>query len=160
MKQEIWKEIPGFDKYLLSENGNVKSFKYKQPRILKPFDDGKGYLKVKLRKEGVSKNFSIHKLVAIVFLKHIPQGHKEVVDHIDNDKRNNHFSNLNLITQRENASKDRKNGSSKYIGVCLDKRRGNWFSQIRIKNKHKFLGYFNSEEEASFAYQNALKQIE
>ena len=55
----------------------------------------------------------------MAFFGHVPGGYKIVVDHIDNNRLNNHVSNLQLITQRENSSKDRKNGTSQYTGVVF-----------------------------------------
>ena len=65
------------------------------------------YFMVGLSKEGKTKSCSIHQLVAIAFLNHIPDGHNVVVDHINSDTRDNRVSNLQLITQIENVKKPR-----------------------------------------------------
>ena len=41
-------------------------------------------------------------------------------------------------------------------GYRLDKRDNKWNARIRINGKQISLGYFNTEEEASLAYQNAV----
>jgi len=90
-----------------------------------------------------------------------PDGtHKIVVDHINGIRSDNRLENLQLITNLENSSKDRKNGSSKYTGVTWSKDNSKWKSTINVNNKNISLGYFTSEEEASEYYQNALKAIE
>jgi hypothetical protein len=83
-----------------------------------------------------------------------------VVDHIDNNPLNNCLSNLQLITHRENISKDRKNKSSKYTGVYFDSKTKKWISTIKNNREKINLGYFENEKEASEYYQNALKSIE
>jgi ribosomal protein L15E len=73
----------------------------------------------------------------MAFLNHTPCGYKIVVDHIDNNiKTDNRLENLQLITQRENVSKDIKNTSSKYIGVCWHKKAKKWRSSIQINGKY------------------------
>lgn len=157
--KEIWKDVPGYENcYLVSHNGCVKSIKFNDHVILKN-DLVRGYKCVRLSKNGKAKRFLVHQLVAMAFLEHKPCGHKLVVDHIDNDKTNNYFLNLQIISQRDNASKDRKGGVSKYLGVFRDNRDNKWFSSISINNKNKYLGRFNTELEASKAYQKELKTI-
>ena len=101
----------------------------------------------------------VSQLIAIAFLNHKPCGNKMVVDHIDTNKLNNKLYNLQVITNRENTSKDRKNGSSKYLGVSWNKSNKNWSATILINGKPKYLGSFTNEKEASQAYQNELKNL-
>lgn len=156
---EEYRDIPDYDGlYQVSNLGNVKSLKNNKERILKPSKNR--YLKVVLSKNDKNKTYTIHQLVAITFLNHKPDGTlKIIVDHKDNNNLNNRLDNLQLISQRENSSKDRKGGSSKYTGVYWDKRDSKWVSQLLINNKHKNLGYFDNEIEAADAYQIALKKL-
>jgi len=160
---EVWKDIPNYEgMYQVSDLGRVKSLKRKgckNDKILKNNTDNYGYLNVNLSKNKVLKTFKVHKIVAIMFLGHEPNGHKIVVDHIDNDKSNNKLSNLQLITQRENLSKDCKDCASKYIGVSWSKASNKWLSRILINGKPKFLGSFIDELDAAEAYQKELKKI-
>ena len=171
MENEIWKDIPGYEGlYQVSNLGRVKSldrvvphdrygeFKLKG-RVLKPSPTTNGYLKLDLCKYGTIKTTTVHKLVALTFLNHEPCGMKEVVDHIDNDKTNNRLDNLQLITSRENVSKDKTGCTSKYIGVHWHKRMKKWQASIRVNDKAKYLGYFTDEYEAHLAYQRALNEI-
>ena len=159
---EVWKGIPEFESYQVSNLGNVRSLNYnrtKQTKNLKLKINSRGRRAVNLSKNGINKaNCKVHQLVSMAFLNHKPCGHKIVVDHIDNDKLNNRLYNLQLITSRENSSKDKK-GTSKYTGVHLAKGRKKWRSSIRINGKNKHLGVFTDEKEASQAYQNELKKL-
>lgn len=165
---EIWRDIPDYEgSYQVSDFANVKSLERKswngnmwrniKERILKPTLAGKGYYYVTLHR----RSFKVSVLVAMAFLNHKPCGHKTIVDHKDNIKTNDYLSNLQLITNRKNASKDRFRGnySSKYVGVSLDKDTNKFRARIRNNGKYVHLGLFDIEEEASDAYQDALKDI-
>jgi len=158
--KEIYKDIEGYEGYQVSDLGNVKSFKGKKEKVLKSGVNGRGYLNVNLSKNGKTKNFSVHQLVAMAFLNHVPNGNKGLVcDHIDNDKLNNRLDNLQLISQRLNLSKDKKNCSSSYTGVCWHKRDNKWLSSITINGKLKHLGCFTNELDAHNEYQKALNNL-
>jgi hypothetical protein len=150
---ERFKKITGFLDYQVSDLGRVWSDKSK--KHLKLILDDKGYLCVNLYNCGIKKRKKIHQLVAEAFLNHTPNGYTIVVDHIDNNKKNNRVDNLQLITPRKNSSKDRV-GSSKYTGVSWHKNRLKWQSSIQINGKFKYLGVFESEENARDAYNKAL----
>ena len=156
---EVWKDIPEYEGlYQVSNLGNVISFKRKNIKIIKKILNPKGRFFVNLyNNNGILKSYRISVLIAIAFLNHKPCGHKLVVDHIDNNKINDKLYNLQVITQRQNLSKDKKNGTSKYIGVY--KYGHKWRSEIRINNKKNYLGTFKNEIEASQAYQQELNKI-
>lgn len=170
---EIWKDIPNYGGiYQVSNFGNVKS---KERISLHPIS-GMNNLKGKELKKGLSssgyyivnlfkeKNNTIlvHKLVAISFLNYIPNNRKLVIDHIDGNKLNNNLENLQIITQRENIikSKNKKNDTSKFIGVHFNKRAKKYQSQIYYNNKRIHLGYFNNELDAKNAYIDFIKREE
>lgn len=168
--EEIWKDIPDYEGlYQVSNYGNVKSLSRKmvkgkaiyisKDKILKKSKDSSGYLRVALHKNSNGLQISIHQLVAIAFLNHTPNGYKSkiVIDHIDNNRLNNRLDNLQIISQRENTSKDRKGGASKYVGVSWDKRDSKYQSKIWVNRKYKCLGVFESEYDAHIAYQKALQ---
>tara|TARA_R110000822_G_scaffold296757_1_gene419252 strand:- start:338 stop:850 length:513 start_codon:yes stop_codon:yes gene_type:complete len=168
--KEVFKDIPNYEGiYQVSNLGNVKSLERKvkhfkgglktiKEKILKKDTSSHGYPRVRLAENGENKKFSIHQLVAIAFLNHKPNGYELVVDHIDNNRLNNCVNNLQIITQRENSSKDKK-GTSKYAGVYWCKEIKKWRCQIRILGKLKDLGLFTDEYNAHLAYQEALKNL-
>ena len=163
MGKETFKDIPGYiGLYQVSNFGRIMSLSnnnQRKERILKPSMDGWDYLGVSLCKKGKKKRCKIHQLVVMVFLNHKPDGtHKLVVNHIDFNKLNNNLSNLEIITQRQNTNKKHLKSSSKYTGVCWNNKRKKWKSSISINGKKINLGRFNSEIEASKAYEKALKK--
>ena len=157
---EIYKDIKGYEgMYQVSNLGNVKSLKRKgrkNERLLKHTINSHGYFCVCLCKDKTQRSVKIHQLLAMAFLNHTPNGRKIVVDHIDNNPLNNNLENLQLITFRENLSKDKK-GTSEYTGVSYDKSRDRWRSTITINSKHVHLGRFKTELDAHNEYQKALK---
>ncbi len=169
--KEIWRPVKGYDfAYEVSSFGNVRSLprmrrgapgeiKRVRGRLLKLNLNGVGYRFVILSLNGALKTITVHKLVAMTFLNHVPNGYRLIVDHIDNNKLNNHVDNLQIITQRENTSKDRKGGTSKYIGVSLPKGGNRWVARIWFKGVYEGLGYFKNEIDAANAYKNRLKEI-
>ena len=157
-QREEFRSISGYEGlYEVSNFGNVKSLT--NDKILKPCLGSRGYYMVRVYKDNKGNTMSIHILVAMAFLGHKPDGYKIVVDHIDNNKLNNHVSNLQLISNRENTSKDKKNGTSKYTGVTWYNASNKWLAQIAINSKKKNLGLFETEDEAHEAYQKALKML-
>jgi len=160
MQKEIFKDVPNYEGlYQVSNLGNVKTLGYNKEKILKQFIGSAGYYKVSLTKDKKPKGFDVHKLVAMAFLGHVPDGtNKIVVDHINDIKTDNRVENLQLISNRENSSK-KPRGKSKYVGVYWMVNTNKWGARIRINGKRPFLGYFDTELEAHLAYQKALKEV-
>jgi hypothetical protein len=146
---EEWKNYN--ENYLVSDLGRVRSLFTN--KILTQSKANGGYLKVNLSR----KTISVHKLVAIVWLDHVPNGYIEVVDHINGNPADNKASNLRLITNRENTSKIR--GKSRFVGVHWSKAKSKWQSRILIDGKRHHLGYFDNEIDAGEAYKQKLKSI-
>lgn len=153
---EQWRDIPGYEGlYKVSDLGNVLSVR--KDKNLKPGINSAGYSQVNLYIFGKRKASTVHQLVAMCFLKHESSGSSRVVDHIDNNKMNNNLTNLQIISTRLNCSKDKK-GSSKHTGVCYHRKGDRWVSNIYSGKENIYLGCFKSEDEASKAYQDALKK--
>lgn len=166
MQKEVWKDVPNYlGQYQVSNLGNIKSLsrldssghKLKE-RVLKSAISG-GYLTVVLCKNGITKTFGVHVLVAISFLNHTPNGHTMVVNHINFNKLDNTLNNLEVVTHRENSNHKHLKSSSKYTGVSWHNRVNKWGSSIRVNNKGIYLGYFVNEIDAHNAYQDKLKSL-
>lgn len=155
MGKEIWKDVLGYKgHYLVSNKGRMISLKF--GRRVMVINNTERYPVVNLTINGKSKLKRVHVSIAESFMGHTPSGHKIVVDHIDNNTRNNNIENLQLVSTRENTSR-RKRGKSKYTGVSLGPRDEKWKAEIYINGKPNYLGLFDSEKEASNAYQKRLK---
>jgi hypothetical protein len=115
MKEEIWKDIEGFEGlYQISSFGRVKSLPkkwvmtnnfgtfwvMKDERILSPVISNKGYYVLSLVKNKRKKQFRVHQLVATHFLEN--NGNYNCINHIDGDKLNNNIENLEYCTHSHN----------------------------------------------------------
>ena len=159
MENEIWKPIPNYDGYEVSNYGRVKSLKLGRELILKPKDDFRGYFNIQLWVKNRKKSFKIHQLVAMAFLGHKPNGQNLVVNHINFDKKDNRLENLEIVTQRQNANLKHIKSSSKYTGVTWNKKNKRYRALIVINRYQIYLGGFKDEKIASEHYNIALNNL-
>ena len=107
MEDEIWRDIKNYEGlYQVSNWGRVKSLgndKSRKERILSPGKNTWGYLQINLCREGKYKVYQLHRLVLMTFS---PIENMENLDcnHIDEVKTNNHLSNLEWVTHKENIN--------------------------------------------------------
>lgn len=158
---EVWKDIPDFPGYQVSNTGKVRSFWHKQrkfgthggtervlidtPYELSQSDDGNGYMKVFLQNDYCRRCVKVHRLVAEAFIQR-ESDELDTVDHRKSGrlgKLDNRVTNLRWMTRRKNIQKAYRDG------ICEE----------RIKNQEKSvlvtdlwtnqLIYFNSLHEAA-----------
>jgi len=167
---EIFIDIKGYEGlYQISNLGRVKSLSklvnnrygklsLKKEKILNPTLSN-GYPHLHLCKEGKSKTFLVHKLMASNFLNHNEKGNKLVVNHINFIRDDNRLENLEIITNRENTNLKHIESTSKFTGVSWNKLANKWTSYIRINGVKNHLGYFTDEAQASNAYNLKLSTL-
>lgn len=100
-----WVKIKDFTNYSVSEYGDVRNDG--TGRILAKLFDKDSYVRYNLYKNSKMYTLKAHRLVAKHFLSKV-EG-KEFVNHIDENKQNNHFLNLEWCTQRENINHGTRN---------------------------------------------------
>lgn len=105
--EELWMDIKGFEDYMVSNMGRVKSkarlSRQNHPlpeRILSQHYNSSGYRYVDCVNDFGRKHLLVHRLVAQAFVGN-PRRLNEV-DHIDTNKDNNHADNLRWCTHSEN----------------------------------------------------------
>lgn len=92
------KDIKGYEGiYAITEDGQVWS--YKRQKFMKPYKQN-GYLLVRLFKDGNSKNYRIHRLVAEAYLPN-PNNYPEV-HHINSIRTDNRIENLAWVSKEDN----------------------------------------------------------
>lgn len=96
----VWKPVTGFPGYEVSEDGMVRS---RYGRILSSPLDGSGYRYVSLKIGRGTHRKRVHVLVAAAFW--VREEGLDTVDHIDGDKSNNHYSNLQWVTRAINTQR-------------------------------------------------------
>ena len=106
----------------------------------------KGYYKVR----SYGKYLYWHRVVWKYFNEDVPEGMQ--IDHIDNNKKNNLIENLRLCEPNINNRKRKvhSNNTSGFKGVV--KWKNKWQARIQLDNKRKYLGLFDSPQEAARAY--------
>ena len=104
--REEWRDVKVYEGlYQVSNTGKVKSLNYRRTgkeKILEGVDNGYGYLRVELCKEGNREQPLVHVLVATAFLPN-PDNLPEV-NHKDEDKTNNCVENLEWCSKSYNIN--------------------------------------------------------
>lgn len=112
-RQAEWRDIPGYEGlYQVSDDGRVYSFV--SGRMHNPALSPTHY-RTKLARNGVSRGFYVHALVAVAFLGPKPEGCE--IHHKDFDRLDNSASNLEYVDQRKHKdihTKMRKKATSSY----------------------------------------------
>lgn len=153
---ENWKTIEGFEDYEVSNLGRVKRTvaleRTRAGKVMTPWDNGLGYLRVALRKDGKRYSRYLHILVAKAFIPN-PLGLPEV-NHkgLKSDCRVNrlewrsHKGNMLDAAQRELTGN---------AGVSLNPKLGShkkWRARYNaLGQSGKFIGYFVTKKEARTA---------
>ena len=137
--------IPGFDGYAISRNGEVfrvsyhdkgNQGKYSLPHRLTPKLDRYGYYKVTLSVNRKLHYRTVHRLVAETFIpnpNNLPQ-----VNHINGDKTNNSVDNLEWVSPRTNVNHAHSMGLHK--GNC---------TKVHMKKESSGSKFFDSIEDAA-----------
>ena len=118
--------------------------------------NSQGYLQVTHRQ----RKYKVHRLIWLLQTGSWPDKSTEI-DHRDNDKVNNRWSNLRLVTpaqNMQNARKARANSLTGVLGVTHIKRTGRFAARIYHDGRLKHLGVFLTAEEAHAAYLEAKRK--
>lgn len=111
----VW--IKGYEnEYAIFKNGNIWSNSKKKrfsEKIIRPRLHHTGYLYIYLRKNGVPKFYSIHRLKMMIF-KFKPGCEKLTVNHKNGVKTDNRFTNLEWCTHKENVQHAHRTGLVRY----------------------------------------------
>lgn len=164
---EIWKEIPEFEEsYAISNYGRIKNIK--KNTLRKATLGNNGYLFISLwnKKKKERNPLLVHRLVATLFLN----GFDECVNHIDGNKQNNYYKNLEWCSLAENTKHAYKNklinnhhsieiieNGMKFrtIKSCVDWLKENGYPKAQHSNI-----ILNIQGKRSFAYGFTYKYIE
>lgn len=153
---EEWREVRGYEGlYEVSNTGKVRSVTHyrnggnqfgatfktiyrgrelePQPRRINGGYESHGHLRVSLTKNGKTKKFFIHRLVAIAF---IPNPYNlPIVNHIDENQQNNNVTNLEWCDQKYNMN----------YGTCRQRGVMNTDYKARAKKQNKKVYQYDDE---------------
>ena len=151
------------DKYAIYSDGRLLNKELGRFTVLA--EHSHGYLRVYLD----CKDTYVHRLVAEYFCEGRTDERNQV-NHIDGNKANNNYTNLEWVTNQENMNhavindlhvrgKKHKHNTSGYVGVTSNKKTGKYQAQISVNGKKQYLGVFKTAEEAAIKYNEASMLI-
>jgi len=128
---------------------------YNELNKTKWFKDQFGYVSGRVS----GKLYRMHRYIIKVLLKNDIDS-KTYVDHINNKKLDNRSENLRIANAKINNRNKSKmgNATSKYYGVCKDKRKKFWITQVTLDDNKQLRAYYDKEEHAAYQYDLWVKE--
>ncbi len=132
--------IQGYTDYKIFPDGTVFSTKKIKPKVLKPYFDRLGYVRMPLTQNSKTTHHLLHRLLAIHFIPN-PNNLLEV-HHKNNDRSNYSIDNLEWVDRQTNMLTQNCANS---IGNIM--KNGNlWYYRIDIEKKHYSWSFKTLEE--------------
>ena len=175
MEKEIWKDVPSYEGiYQCSNLGRIKSLSRQKDNYCKynyskkkgyseKFIGSKnirtGYICCALCKNYIHKQLYAHEIVAITFLGYNKTNRKICINHIDGNRANNRFDNLEIISQSYNV----KDGFNRGRVIHNKGKLGKESKCTKIIYVYdlnmNFIGLFNGAREASIKLGMSINHI-
>ena len=113
---EVWKKVPEFSDYSVSNLGHVRRDTPSRSRPrgghhLKPRAGTKGHMYVNLRKNNRAYSQYVHRIVLFTFVGKPPAG-KPCAGHRNGDPSDNRLTNIRWVSHKENSQDSIKHGTS------------------------------------------------
>ena len=147
----MWKKIEGTNGMIeVSKEGMIRSLLTGNPKVLKTQKDSKGYHRVRVTINRNKMSFKLHREVAKAFIPNpdnLPQ-----VNHKDGNKDNNSASNLEWVSNKENALHAISHGLWDSV---LE---GAW--KENEKRKKPIMGYYSDEKSCCSKYFGSIAEAE
>lgn len=148
---EIWRAIKGTKGFIeVSNRGRVRSLLTGTPRILKTQTDSNGYHRIRVTIEREKMTYKVHREVAKAFIDNpnkLPQ-----VNHIDGNKQNNDVSNLEWVTNKENAHHAIVNGLWDNVFESTKKE--------NERRKKPVMGYYSDDSQSFSKWFESVSEAE
>jgi hypothetical protein len=136
-------------KVRLSYDGETGIFTYKNGRKSGQRAgclNGQGYRRLCIRSTYIAEHRA-------AWAMHYGSFPGEILDHINGIKSDNRICNLRLATPSQNvANRGLKSNNTSGLKGITKLPHGRWQAQIRIDGKSKYLGSFDTKEDAAAAY--------
>lgn len=114
--------------------------------------NGKSYVRIQC----VGKTYLAHRLAFLIMTGSPPSSD---VDHIDGDGTNNAWSNLRLVSRKENQRNQKLNVRNTSGCPGVFKQGDRWVAKICCRNAVKHLGIFSTKDEAIAVRRGAEKEF-
>lgn len=118
------------------------------------YDKSSKYWKVRIK----GRSWLLHRVVFYLHNGYLP----EIVDHIDQDKNNNHPDNLRDASYKGNNTVNspiRLDNTSGFRGVTWHKATGKWMSSVFYKGRRYHLGVYDDITVAASKYNAKAKEL-
>lgn len=102
--------------YYISNYGKI--FSLQSGRVLKPHQNKEGYLLVSLSHRKETTSYLVHRLVALTFIENPDPENLIIVNHIDGNKSNPYYKNLEWVTPKENSWHAVRTGLRRFGSTC------------------------------------------
>lgn len=112
-------------RFWISDHGRILSKKYDKFKLFCPCVDMPGYYNITLRNKPDKRYCRVHQLVGEHFCEMIEKEGRMTWNHIDGNKLNNHYLNLEYITARENCA------HARVIGLQYNKGESHKMSKLK-----------------------------
>ena len=145
----IWKHRPS---YYFKDIGKYKSWNTRYAHtIINHISKSTGYITTSI----FNNNCELHTLIYILMTGEFPEN---TIDHKDTNKTNNTWHNLREATQQQNSVNKsvRSDNLLKVKGVT--KNGNGYMARLNINKKCKYLGTFNTIDEAKLVYDTEAKK--
>ena len=110
-------ELKDYEKlYKINKNGEIWSCYWEKYMI--PTLHNTGYYVIEIAKDGIPKQTTIHRLLAIQYIPN--PNNLPMVDHIDRNKTNNSLENLRWVSSRTNNLNMGKTPKSGHHNIYID----------------------------------------
>lgn len=114
-----------------------------------------GYVKIKVRQ----RMYRAHRLAWFYVHGAWPS---QLIDHINGDRADNRIANLRDVSNsvnRQNAKTANADSKTGVLGVTYRPSKAKYQAQIAVNGKNRYLGMFDTEQEAHQAYLTAKREV-
>lgn len=138
---EEWRQVVGFEKYQVSNAGNVRSDR----GLLKPGKDTYGYRQINLYKESTRYTRKVYRLVMDAFNPNIEN--KPQIDHINRIRDDDRVENLRWVTARENV-RNSKEFTEEMNGISRSEKNDTYVVRLNLDGRERYFGSRKTLDEA------------
>lgn len=124
-------------------------------KVAGTFDKSTGYYRIHIDKI----YYRLHRMIFLYHHGYLTDGLQ--IDHTDGNRTNNRIENLREVTNQQNQfnSKTSSRNKSGIKGVSWNEAKQKWEVRIMVNNRNKFIGYYDTLEEAEAAAIKARNEL-